>query len=308
MKIREEENKLIIDGVEDFHLDHTFDNGQCFRWTREEDGSYTGVAFGKALNISSKGGTVILDNVSREEYHEIWKDYLDLDRDYGSIKRMLSAKDEAMRRAITYGGGMRVLQQDPWETLISFILSQNNNISRIKKCVESLCTAHGTPIGTYRGSMRYAFPTPETLSELKPEELSPCRLGYRAKYIVETAKQVACDGGRALKSMETATAEEAMEYLLTLSGVGPKVANCIMLFSMGKYASFPLDVWIKRAMSEIYHIEEGDLKRMQEYAADHFGAYGGIAQQYLFYHMRNEGVDKDAVKSGGEEQKAAAGV
>ena len=164
MNIKTENNRIIIDGIEDFHLDHTFDNGQCFRWNREDDGSYTGVAFSRAVNIDYKEKTLILDNVSPEDYRTIWKDYLDLDRDYGAIKRMLSEKDPVMKRAVSCGGGMRILRQEKWETLISFILSQNNNISRIKKCVESLCAAHGRPIGTYKGKMRYAFPTPEVLS------------------------------------------------------------------------------------------------------------------------------------------------
>ncbi len=256
MRIKEENNKVIIDGMKDFHPDHTFDNGQCFRWNREDDGSYTGVAFGRAININCAGDTVILDNASAEDYYNIWRDYLDLDRDYGAIKKMLSEKDAAMRRAVSYGCGMRILQQDKWETLISFILSQNNNIARIKKCVEGLCSARGEPIGMYRGRMRYAFPTPEVLSALSPEELDSCRLGYRAKYIVETARQIAADGGTSLESMDRASSGEACEYLLSLSGVGPKVANCIMLFSMGKYESFPLDVWIKRIMNRIYRIED----------------------------------------------------
>lgn len=286
MNITEEKNRVIIEGVKDFHLDHTFDNGQCFRWNREEDGSYTGVVFGRAVNMEFHDETLILNHISLNEYHEIWRHYLDLDRDYGVIKKMLSKGDPDMARAIAYGSGMRILQQDKWETLISFILSQNNNIARIKKCVEGLCEAHGEPVGEYRGRMRYAFPTAEALTKLKPEELEPCRLGYRAKYIVETAKQVSEDNGRMLERLGEASTEEAYAYLLDLSGVGPKVANCIMLFSMGKYESFPLDVWIKRVMNEVYHIEEGNVKEMQEYAAGHFGAYGGIAQQYLFYYAR----------------------
>lgn len=292
MKVTEKTGGVVIEGVKDFHLDHTFDNGQCFRWNREEDGSYTGVAFGHAVNINYTGETLLLNDVTLEDYDRIWKDYLDLDRDYGAIKKMLSEKDRAMGDAITYGGGMRVLRQEKWETLISFILSQNNNISRIKKCVESLCAAHGRPLGSYRGKMRYAFPTPETLAALTPEKLDTCRLGYRAKYIIETARQVAGDGCRTLNSLGQASAEEAREYLLSLSGVGPKVANCIMLFSMEKYDSFPLDVWIKRVMNQIYHIEEGNLKKMQEYAAEYFGEYGGIAQQYLFYYVRELNKDR----------------
>jgi len=286
MKVKAENNKVIVDGVRDFHPDHTFDNGQCFRWNREDDGSYTGVAFGRAANIDLKGETLIIDNTTLEEFHTVWKGYLDLDRDYGAIKQMLSAKDPAMGRAIEYGSGMRILQQDKWETLISFILSQNNNIVRIKKCVESVCAAHGRPIGTYRGQMRYAFPAPEELARLGPGELDTCRLGYRAKYIVETAGQILADGGKTLYGLDRAPTERGFEYLLGLSGVGPKVANCILLFSMGKYESFPLDVWIKRVMNQVYNIEEGNVKKMQEFAAEHFGGWGGIAQQYLFYYAR----------------------
>ncbi len=286
MKVKEENNRVIVDGVKDFHPDHTFDNGQCFRWNREADGSYTGVARGRVVNVGYRGERLTIDNAPPGEFETVWKDYLDLDRDYGALKRMFSEKDATMREAIAYGGGMRILRQDQWETLISFILSQNNNIARIKKCVEALCAAHGKPIGIYRGRPYYAFPSPEQLAVLSPGELDVCRLGYRAKYIVETAKQIAADGGRTLCGLEKAPSEEAWEYLLSLSGVGPKVANCIMLFSMGKYERFPLDVWIKRIMHQAYHIEEGNVKKMQEYAASHFGKYGGIAQQYLFYYAR----------------------
>jgi N-glycosylase/DNA lyase len=286
MKITEENNKVIIEGVRDFHPDHTFDNGQCFRWNRENDGSYTGVAFDRAANIGFKGETMTIDNITLDEYHSTWKDYLDLGRDYGTIKQILSVKDPAMGRAAAYGGGMRILRQDKWETLISFILSQNNNISRIKKCVESICAAHGRPLGMYRGQMRYAFPAPEQLAGLTTAELDTCRLGYRAKYIVETAGQILADGGKTLHSLDRLSTEEGFEYLLSLSGVGPKVANCILLFSMGKYESFPLDVWIKRVMHQMYNIEEGNVRKMQEFASEHFGDYGGVAQQYLFYYAR----------------------
>lgn len=286
MRITEESNKVIVEGVRDFQPDHTFDNGQCFRWNREDDGSYTGVACGRAVNIDFKGETLTIDHSTLEEYHAVWKDYLDLDRDYGAIKQMLSGKDPAMERAVAYGSGMRILRQDKWETLISFILSQNNNIARIKKCVESICTAHGSPLGMYRGQMRYAFPAPEQLAGLTTEELDTCKLGYRAKYIVETAGQILADGGKTLYSLDRLPTEAGFEYLLSLSGVGPKVANCILLFSMGKYESFPLDVWIRRVMHQVYKIEEGNVRKMQEFAAEHFGDCGGVAQQYLFYYAR----------------------
>lgn len=286
MKVIEEEKRIIIDGVKDFHLDHTFDNGQCFRWEREADGSYTGVAFGRVANIDCSDNAIILNNVSEDDFCKIWKNYLDLDRDYDAIKKMLSAKDDAMEKAISYGSGMRILQQELWETMISFIISQNNNIPRIKKCVESLCTSFGSPLGIYKGRNYFAFPSPEALSQLNAEELDTCRLGYRAKYIVDTARQIVSEDEKKLETLQEAAAEELYEYLLGLSGVGPKVANCIMLFGLRKYDSFPLDVWIKRVMNQIYHIEEGNVKKMKAYAVEHFGEYGGIAQQYLFYYMR----------------------
>jgi len=285
MKIAEENNRILIHGIKDFDLDHTFDNGQCFRWNRELDGSYTGAAFKRVLNIQHHSGSIILNNVNSEDYGRIWSDYLDLNRDYGKIKEMLSQKDEAMKNAIAYGGGMRILKQDLWETVISFIVSQNNNIPRIKKCIEGLCFNYGKSIGIYKGKEYFAFPEPEALACLEAEELDTCRLGYRAKYIVETARQIVSDRA-AFDRLHETSAEDAYEYLLRLSGVGPKVANCILLFGLGKTESFPLDVWIKRVMSQVYHIEEGNVKKMKAYAAKHFGEYGGIAQQYLFYYTR----------------------
>lgn len=278
---------ILMEGIADFHADHIFDNGQCFRWNREEDGSYTGTAFGKVINIGYQNGTLRIENSTTEDYEKIWKGYFDLDRDYGKIKKLLTENDSVMAGAIAYGYGLRILKQDPWETIVSFIISQNNNIPRIKKCVESLCEKHGEPIEEYRGKIYYSFPSPETLAVLSENAMDPCRLGYRAKYILETAKQVAADGGERLAQMEHASDETAMEYLLSLCGVGPKVANCIMLFGLGKLESFPLDVWIKRVMHKLYHIKEEDRKAMNAYAASHFKGYGGIAQQYLFYYVRN---------------------
>lgn len=301
MKLIEDNNKVILQGISGFHPDHTFDNGQCFRWNKETDGSYTGVAFGKIVNIESADGAVILNNVTKKDYLERWEDYLDLNRDYEAVKRFLSEHDPKMRQAIGFGGGMRILKQDPWETVISFIISQNNNIPRIKKCVEGLCTHHGRLIGSYRGRDYYSFPTPEDLAGLAPEELDSCKLGYRAKYIAETAKTIAADGGAALDRMVLAESEEAYEYLISLSGVGPKVANCIMLFGLRKYASFPLDVWIKRVMHEVYGIEENNTVKMQEYAVKHFGEFGGIAQQYLFYYARETSKKDLEGLSGGVE-------
>ena len=277
---------IILRNVPDFNTDHIFDCGQCFRWTREEDGSYTGVAFGRVLNVKTEsadsfefntpsGVNVILEGATQVEYEEIWHQYLDMDRDYGQIKRILAAQDPVMAMAIEHGYGIRILNQDKWETIVSFLISQNNNIPRIKKCIESLCENFGQYLGEFRGKAYYDFPGPEVLAGMSASDLSVCRLGYRARYIIEAARQVMSSG-----------IEDTFPYLNTLCGVGPKVANCILLFSMMKIDRFPIDVWVKRVMHQLYGIDEEDTKAMQEYADHHFGEYGGIAQQYLFYYIR----------------------
>ena len=286
MKVSEGNNRVVIDGVKDFHLDHIFDCGQCFRWKKEEDGSYTGIAYGKVINVNYIDWQIILDNTTLDDFNTIWKSYFDLDRDYYEIKRVLTENDEIMVRAISFGQGMRIVRQEKWETVISFIISQNNNIPRIKKCIESICENYGEFAGIYNGIKYYAFPGPEVIAKLNEKDLAQCRLGYRAKYILETARMIAADSGGSLNRMGGAVFKEANEYLLSLCGVGPKVANCIMLFSMGKYESFPIDVWVKRVMSQLYLIDEGDTKAMLAYATEKFGQYGGIAQQYLFYYIR----------------------
>lgn len=283
--------------VKDFSPDRTFDCGQCFRWDKENDGSYTGIAFGKPVNISFSEekpfeGIITVDNASEEDFKAIWHNYLDLDRDYAKITRELSQKDAIMADALKYSGGIRILNQDQWETLISFIISQNSNIPRIKKSVEALAVNFGEIAGEYRGKVFHNLPTPELLSSLTVEDLEPVKLGYRAKYLIETAKAVAEDKSEKLLKSGDMTLEEAYDYLIGLCGVGPKVANCILLFSMGKTESFPIDVWIRRVMNQLYGFKENDMKGMKAFAEETFGQYGGIAQQYLFYYMRWHGGKK----------------
>lgn len=269
--------KYKIENVKDFNLQHIFDCGQCFRWYEEEDGSYTGIAFGKTVNMKFSNSTLIIDNCTEDDFNFIWKDYLDLSRDYGKIKKKLSHCDLAMQKAINTGSGIRILKQDLWETIISFIISQNNNIPRIKACIEKTAELFGESAGTYRNKEWFNLPTPEVLAKLTVEDLESVKLGYRSKYLIGTAKQV----------MENGLPENE-EQLLSLPGVGPKVANCISLFGMGKLNSFPIDVWVQRVMSEVYDIDEKDKKSMKQYAEEHFGELGGIAQQYLFYYIRKK--------------------
>ncbi|MDR2610645.1 MAG: 8-oxoguanine DNA glycosylase [Clostridiales Family XIII bacterium] len=282
--------------VSDFGLDDIFDCGQCFRWNKETDGSWSGIVEGAFANISFRPvrgedtGTVIIwsnlyaaDPERREKY---WSNYLDLDRDYSAIKRILGTEDVVMQKAIKASPGIRILNQNKWETLISFIISQNNNIPRIKNCIESLCRAYGHRIGKLKGSSIFSFPAIEDIIALEENDLDVCRLGYRARYITETAKQVARDGGAFLENAENVPTAEIAAYLEGLTGVGAKVANCIMLFSMKKTEVFPIDVWMRRVMSRFYGMGEDNISAIADYAERNFGNYGGIAQQYLFNYIR----------------------
>lgn len=295
--IKEEKNSVLVYGLRDFELKDIFECGQCFRWNPEEDGSYSGVAFGRAVNIlyekegDREEGTLIIRNSTAEDFENIWKKYFDIERDYGQIKEELSENDEIMAKAVEYGRGIRILNQDEWETLISFILSQNRNIPLIKKSIEEICRRYGEPVYDFNGNIRYAFPRPEVLADVSEEELSECRLGYRARYVTETSKVIAGETDR-LYSMTKASYKEALDYLTGLCGVGPKVANCILLFSMEKYESFPIDVWVRRLMSALYGTDENNLKEIREYSDKKFGRLGGFAQQYLFYYARENNIGK----------------
>jgi N-glycosylase/DNA lyase len=285
--------KLVIENVRDFDLAAILESGQCFRFLRGPDGSYTGVVNGCFANISYNNEEDILtvwsDYMPKSETFRLrfWRNYFDLDRDYKEIKQTLSDNDPITERVILAGSGLRVLNQEPWETLISFIISQNSNIPRIRSCIEALCGQFGEKIGYNEDREVFAFPTIKKLARSNEELLDPCKLGYRAQYVAETARQVNIDGGAFLDTADAASTEKAENYLLTLSGVGTKVAHCVMLFSMKKTDIFPIDVWIARAMNRLYDIAENDHEAMREFALQHFAPWGGIAQMYLFEYIRH---------------------
>lgn len=297
MYITEKNDHIDVEGIRDFDLDHILDCGQCFRWEKNSDGSYTGIAWGKVVKVYYDSSAEILHmyGASKEDFENIWYSYFDLDRDYSEIKRKLAAGDEIMARAISYGEGIRILNQEKWETLLSFIISQNNNIPRIKKCINSLAETMGTKAGEFDGTEYYSLPSPEVLAAAEPEDLAPCRLGYRARYLVETARKIVSDGIDSLEALgdDNVAGADAVAALRQYCGVGPKVANCIALFSLGKFDSFPVDVWVRKVMHDLYGIDENDVKAMNAYAAENFGEYGGIAQQYLFYYIRSHASDEN---------------
>lgn len=290
MIVKEENQNIIITEQADFELSHIFDCGQCFRFNAQPDGSYLGTAFGSTIRISKQGKAIILHNTSMESFNEIWRGFLDLDRDYGKIKETLTAdNDPVMQQAVGYGGGIRILNQELWETMISFIISASNNIPRIKKIIELLCSTFGDA-HEYEGKTYYSFPTPEKIAELSLEDLSVIRAGFRDKYILAAAKGVV-SGEIDLDEIKSLPTPQAKKALMNIYGIGNKVSDCILLFGLARCDAFPVDVWIKRVMEYCYFGNETQsIKTISEFAKDKYGALGGLAQQYLFFYAREQKI------------------
>ncbi|TYQ17024.1 UNVERIFIED_CONTAM: N-glycosylase/DNA lyase [Acetivibrio alkalicellulosi] len=285
--ITEKENKIIVDGVKDFNPVHIFECGQCFRWIRQINGSYTGVAKGRVLNVSSNNQKLELYNTNLEDFKNIWFDYFDLGRDYSLIKKEIM-KDETMEKAINFGWGIRILKQDLWETLISFIISANNRIPRIMKTVARLSETYGKEVQMNQNKY-YTFPQYEDFIDSTLEELEVCKGGFRCKYIMSAAEMIR-DRVLNIDDIETMDTDKAREHLMKFAGVGPKVADCVLLYSGTKQDVFPTDVWVKRVMEELYFKREAGFKEIQNLAKDYFGHLTGFAQQYLFYYARENKI------------------
>ncbi|SHE95115.1 N-glycosylase/DNA lyase [Tissierella praeacuta DSM 18095] len=288
--IIEEKGKIILKDIKNFEPKHIFECGQAFRWKVEEDKSYTTVAYGKVLNVKKENDDIILSNTNIEDFNNIWYNYFDLDRDYDEIKKELS-KDPILDEAIKFGEGIRILNQEPFEMVISFITSANNQIPRIKRSIELMSKHYGEKI--VPGEQEYySFPTAENLSNAKPEDLKEiCKVGFRGERIVQTARIIA-NGELDLNSIYNLTRDEGKELLMTLPGVGPKVSDCILLFAFNKDDAFPVDVWVKRVMEHFYLKEDTNVKLIGTHGARIFGNLAGFAQQYLFYYARELGIGK----------------
>ncbi len=285
-----QEQKYILENVTSFEPIHIFDCGQCFRWNKEEDGSYTGVFNNNVLNVKKEGNKVIFQGVCEGDIEEVITDYFDLNTDYEQIKETLSNIDEYLKTSIEYGKGIRILNQDLWETIISFIISANNNIPRIKGIIERISKKYGNKI-IYKEKEYYTFPDMNALGQASVEDLRALGLGFRDKRIYETTRMF-LDKEITLEELENEQNVETLrEKLLTLSGVGGKVADCIMLFSLKKFSVFPIDVWVRRVMNELYIKEEDENKvsktLIQNLAKEKYSDLAGLAQQYLFYWKRD---------------------
>lgn len=265
-----EKNKIIFDNITDLDLEQTLDCGQSFRWVKLEDNSFEGVAFGRAVTVSLNGGRLVVENAPEAD-RELWRGYFDLELDYGSVRGEIAKIHPVLAEAARYAPGIRILRQEPYEALCTFIISQNNNIKRIKGIVARLCENFGEPLG----NGRFAFPMPERMAELCEEDLAPLRAGFRNRYLIDAARKVA--GGEVdLELCLNADYEAARAELMKITGVGVKVADCTLLFGMHRIEAFPVDVWMKRAMAKLFP---------QMTPAD-FGDYAGIAQQYIFHYSR----------------------
>ena len=269
-------NNAYITLTDEISLPQTLDCGQAFRWEECADGAWQGVAFGKYLKLKHENNTLTLFNTTEQDFFGIWKDYFDLDRDYTSIISAISS-NEILKTASDYGKGIRVLNQEPWETLCSFIISQNNNIKRIKGIIQRLCEAFGEDIGGF-----YTFPTAQKIASLSLEDLSTLRAGFRAKYILDAAKKVS-NGEVRLSVLKDLPIDDARNELMKIVGVGPKVADCALLFSHRHIDAFPKDVWIKRAMEFLFG---GQLPKEAL-------PFAGIVQQYIFFYARETKLNID---------------
>ena len=262
---------IYIKNAQNFDLEQTLDCGQAFRWSQDQNGVWSGIAFGRYIELYKKDNDIVIKGSNPEDFKNVWYDYFDLERNYAQIIKEVSL-NPTVAKAADYSKGIRLLNQEPWEALCSFIISQNNNIPRIKGIVERLCENFGEKI---QGG--YTFPTAERIAQLTLDDLAVIRSGFRAKYILDAAQKV-MSGEIDLEALKRTDYDTAREKLMTIKGVGPKVADCVLLYGLSHKNAFPRDVWINRALQELF---DGNIP-------DSVGNYGGIVQQYIFHYIRNK--------------------
>ncbi len=283
--------KIVLENPNSFKLEDIFECGQCFRWNKNEEGSYIGVVGHNVICCTKKDNIVTITCNSERGLSDIVHNYFDFDTDYEMIKSKLSLVDMYLKEATQFGSGIRILKQDLWETIISFIISANNNIPRIKKIINNMSKEYGEKI-SFDGEDYYTFPSIQSLSKASVEDLRKLGLGFRDKRIYNTTRMIR-DGEVSLDRItQMSSTEDMREELLKLDGVGPKVADCILLFALHRFDVFPIDVWVRRVMNDLYiHSEDENKvskKEIMNIANEKFGSIKGLAQQYLFYWKREE--------------------
>lgn len=283
------EQVFILENYKDFEPRHIFDCGQCFRWNIQTDGSYTGVFKNNVLNVKKESNKIIFKGICSDNIIKVINDYFDFDTDYNKIKKELSQVDEYLKESIKFGSGIRILNQDLWEMIISFIISANNNIPRIKGIIERICKKYGSKI-EWNTETYYTFPSPEALSKASIKDLRELGLGFRDVRVYDTTKIILNNELSLKELIQEKDVNILREKLLTLPGVGPKVADCIMLFGLKRFEVFPIDVWVRRVMNDLYIKNEDETKvnkkEIEKLAVEKYKDLAGIAQQYLFYWKR----------------------
>ena len=265
--------RMVVKKITNFSLEQIARSGQCFRMSRREDGFFDIISGSRWMGARQSGETCEF-LCTEEEFSEFWEDYFDLKQDYGEYISRIDKEDVYLNAAVKLAGGVRILRQDIWEMIVSFLISQQNNIVRIRRCIENICEAYGNPVKNGRGEVYFTFPEPEALAGLEEDALKACNLGYRSKYVVRAARSVA-EGRFDLEQLGTLPYEKAKEELLKLFGVGVKVADCICLFGLHQLEAFPVDTHISQALKKYY----GDGFPMEKYRG-----IQGVIQQYIFYY------------------------
>ena len=285
------EQQYILKNATSFEPKHIFECGQCFRWDEEQDCSYTGIVKNNVINVKKVNDSILFTSLGVDNLEQLVIDYFDLNRNYEEIKSTLSKIDKHLENSIKYGSGIRILNQDLWETIISFIISANNNIPRIKGIINRISKKYGSKI-EWKGKEYYTFPTVESLSKASVPDLRGLGLGFRDVRVYETTRKILNKEVDLEKLHKEKDTQKVRNTLLTLSGVGPKVADCILLFStLKRFDVFPIDVWVRRVMNELYIKNEDETKvnkkDIEKLAREKYGALEGLAQQYLFYWKRD---------------------
>ena len=269
-----------------FNLKYTLECGQCFRWERvslKED-IYIGVISDRVIKIKQENDTFSIWSSKKEDLEKVVKEYFDLDKDYYKIEKNISKIDGNIKKALEYTSGIHILNQPLFETIISYIISANNNIKRISRSVNDISKMYGKEI-EFDNKKYYLFPTLEELKNTTIDDLLKCGVGFRARYIKHDVETF-IKNKDFIEELKILSSENALEKLSTLMGIGPKVADCILLFSLKHGEVFPVDVWVKRIMEKLYFKENTSMKKIREYAKDNFKDHAGIIQQHLFYNVR----------------------
>lgn len=276
----------VKNNVKNFSINQIAESGQAFRWEQINESKCIGVVNDDILIVNQHGDKIEIESKTGKTSFEEIEQYFDLNRNYEEIIKELEGKDESLNNAVSYGNGIRILNQDLWEMIISFIISGNNNIPRIKKSIDLISRKFGNYIGSIEENNYYSFPTISELSCASLDELRSCGVGYRDKYIYNTVKMIN-EGQVNMNEVPEMDLLSARNELKKLSGVGDKVADCILLFSCQQVGAFPVDTWVKKILKEYYNFEKNNISEINRFANEYFGACCGIAQQYLFYYIRN---------------------